>query len=83
MERSDLLQANGKIFIDQGKAINDHASRTVRVVVVGNPCNTNCMIAKSYAPDLPDGSFTALTRLDQNRSVGQLVLKLGGVCGDV
>ena len=64
MERADLLKDNGKIFIDQGKALNDHASRTCRVVVVGNPCNTNCMIANSYAPDLPRGTFTAMTRLD-------------------
>ena len=53
--------------------MNDNASRTTRVVVVGNPCNTNCMIANHYAPDLPSGSFTALTRLDANRAVAQLV----------
>ena len=63
--------------------MNDHASRTARIVVVGNPANTNCMIADSYAKDLPSGSFTGMTRLDHNRAVAQLVLKLGGVCGDI
>ncbi len=69
MLRADLLKNNGKIFIDQGKALNDYASRTARILVVGNPANTNCMIANSHAPDMPQGSFTAMTRLDQNRGI--------------
>jgi len=69
MERGDLLKDNGKIFIDQGKAINDNANRNVRTIVVGNPANTNCMIAAHYAKDLPKSSFTAMTRLDHNRAL--------------
>ncbi|MCB1213808.1 MAG: malate dehydrogenase, partial [Chlamydiia bacterium] len=72
MERGDLLQANGKIFSVQGKALNAVASRDVRVLVVGNPCNTNCLIAIRSAPDLPAKNFHAMTRLDQNRAVGLL-----------
>ena len=69
MERADLLKDNGKIFIETGKAINDNASRDVKVVVVGNPCNTNCLIASHYAKDIPKENFTAMTRLDHNRGL--------------
>ena len=72
MERADLLKDNGKIFVDTGKAINDNAARDVKVVVVGNPANTNCMIAASHAKDLPSENFTAMTRLDHNRALYQL-----------
>jgi len=78
MDRSDLIQANGPIFQAQGQAINDHAKKTVQVVVVGNPANTNCMIANHWAPDVPATQFTALTKLDHNRSLAQLVAKIGG-----
>jgi len=77
MERSDLLKDNGKIFIDTGKALNDHASRDVKVIVVGNPCNTNCLIAAHYAKDIPKENFTAMTRLDHNRGLTQLAQKTG------
>ena len=75
MERNDLLEANAKIFSVQGKAINDHASRDVRVLVVGNPANTNALIASSNAPDIDPGNFTAMTRLDHNRAIAQLAEK--------
>lgn len=75
MERSDLLTANGGIFGPQGKALNDHASRNVKVLVVGNPANTNCLIAKENAPDLPAESFSAMVRLDHNRAISQLAEK--------
>lgn len=75
MERKDLLADNGKIFVEQGKALNRFASKDVRVLVVGNPCNTNCLIAMHHAPDLPRTHFHAMTRLDQNRAVHQLALK--------
>ncbi|HSX26228.1 MAG TPA: malate dehydrogenase [Chlamydiales bacterium] len=75
MERKDLLSENGKIFVEQGKALNRVASKEVRVLVVGNPCNTNCLIALHQAPDLPRTSFHAMTRLDQNRAVHQLAVK--------
>ncbi len=77
MERKDLLGENGKIFAPQGKAINDHASRDIRVLVVGNPANTNCLIAQSSAPDLDPSQFTAMTRLDHNRALSQLGQKSG------
>jgi malate dehydrogenase len=77
MERKDLLLENAKIFSVQGKALNDNASRDVRVLVVGNPANTNALIALSNAPDLPAGNFTAMTRLDHNRAIGQLADKTG------
>jgi malate dehydrogenase len=77
MERKDLLGANGKIFGPQGKAINDHASRDVRVLVVGNPANTNALIAAAAAPDLDPRQFTAMTRLDHNRAISQLAEKTG------
>ena len=77
MERSDLLEANAAIFSVQGKALNDHASRNVKVLVVGNPANTNCLIAQRNAPDLAPRNFTAMTRLDHNRAVAQLAAKAG------
>lgn len=77
MERNDLIQSNGPIFTGQGRAINDHGASDVRVAVVGNPCNTNCLIAMHSAPDLPNDRFTAMTRLDQNRAQAQLALKAG------
>ena len=76
MERSDLLQANGGIFKPQGEAINEHAADDVRVLVVGNPANTNCLIAMSNAPDVPRERFNAMTRLDHNRALAQLSSKL-------
>ncbi len=75
MERKDLLADNGKIFVGQGSALNKVASRDVRVFVVGNPCNTNCLIAMHHAPDLPRNRFFGMTRLDQNRAVYQLASK--------
>jgi len=77
MERKDLLEANAKIFSVQGKAINDHASRGVRVLVVGNPANTNALIASANAPDIDARQFTAMTRLDHNRAIAQLAGKTG------
>jgi len=77
MERSDLLQENGKIFGPQGKAINGGAADDIRVLVVGNPANTNALIAMSHAPDVPDERFTAMTRLDHNRALAQLANKVG------
>jgi malate dehydrogenase len=76
MERSDLLEANGAIFKPQGEAINAGAADDVRVLVVGNPANTNCLIAKSNAPDVPPERFTAMMRLDHNRAISQLANKL-------
>lgn len=77
MERKDLLEANGAIFTVQGKALNDHASRDVKVLVVGNPANTNAYIAMKSAPDLPAKNFTAMLRLDHNRALSQLAAKTG------
>jgi len=77
MERKDLLKANAKIFEDQGKALNEHAKKTVKVLVVGNPANTNCLIAQKYAVDIPKENFTCMTRLDQNRAVSQVAMRLG------
>ncbi|MBV9593212.1 MAG: malate dehydrogenase [Actinobacteria bacterium] len=76
MERGDLLEANGGIFGPQGKAINDHAAGDIKVLVVGNPANTNALIAQRNAPDVPAERFTAMTRLDHNRAVSQLAAKL-------
>lgn len=75
MERNDLIRENGPIFVTQGKAINDHAASDVRVLVVGNPCNTNCLIAQRNAPRVPTDRWFAMTRLDHNRAVTQLALK--------
>jgi malate dehydrogenase len=77
MERGDLLSVNGGIFKPQGQAINDHAAADVRVLVVGNPCNTNCLIARSNAPDIPADRWFAMTRLDENRAKTQLAHKAG------
>ena len=76
MERGDLLEANGGIFGPQGQAINEHAADDVRVLVVGNPANTNALIAQQHAPDVPAARFTAMTRLDHNRALSQLATKL-------
>ena len=83
MERGDLLAANGAIFTGQGKAINDHAADDVKVLVTGNPANTNALIAMSNAPDVPRERFTALTRLDHNRAIAQLAAKTGSPVTDV
>ena len=77
MERADLLEANGAIFTEQGRALAEGASENVRVLVVGNPANTNCLIAMNNAPDIPRERFTAMTRLDENRAVAQLAEKVG------
>ncbi|MGE3285371.1 MAG: malate dehydrogenase [Pseudonocardia sp.] len=77
MERGDLLEANGGIFAPQGRAINDHAADDIRVLVVGNPANTNALIAQAAAPDVPAERFNAMTRLDHNRALAQLARKLG------
>lgn len=77
MERADLLEANGGIFKPQGRALNDHAASDIKVLVVGNPANTNCLIAQSNAPDIPRERFTAMMRLDHNRAVAQLASKTG------
>jgi malate dehydrogenase len=77
MERSDLLAANASIFGPQGRAIGDHAADGIRVLVVGNPANTNALIAAAHAPDVPAERFTAMTRLDHNRGLAQLAAKLG------
>jgi malate dehydrogenase len=77
MERRELLTVNGGIFKPQGRAINDHAASDVRVLVVGNPCNTNCLIARSNAPDVPVDRWFAMTRLDENRAKSQLAKKAG------
>src|SRR5918911_938247 len=76
MERADLLEANGAIFKPQGEALNQHAAGDVRILVVGNPANTNALIAMNNAPDIPTERFTAMTRLDENRAVAQLAQKL-------
>ncbi len=83
MERADLLEANGAIFKPQGEAINAGAAGDVRILVVGNPANTNALIAMSNAPDVPAERFTAMTRLDENRAVSQLAKKLDGTVDDV
>jgi malate dehydrogenase len=83
MERADLLEANGQIFKPQGEALNAGAADDVRVLVVGNPANTNALIALSNAPDIPSERFTSMTRLDQNRAVAQLAEKLGVGVEDV
>ncbi len=77
MERKDLLEANAQIFSVQGKSLNDHASKDIRVLVVGNPANTNCLIAQRNAPDIDPRQFTAMTRLDHNRASAQLAKKSG------
>ena len=83
MERNDLLKVNGGIFVGQGKAINQNAGSNVRIVVVGNPCNTNCLIAMNNAPDIPRERWFAMTALDENRAKSQLAWKAGAVVRDV
>ena len=83
MERSDLLSANGGIFKPQGKALSDNARKDVKVLVVGNPANTNALIAMNNAPDLDPRRFTAMTRLDHNRAVSQLAQRTGSSVNDV
>ena len=83
MERKDLLEANAKIFSVQGKAINDGASRDIKVLVVGNPANTNALITSSNAPDIDPANITAMTRLDHNRAAAQLATKAGKHASDV
>ncbi len=83
MERADLLEANGAIFTVQGKALNDNASDDLKVLVVGNPANTNALIAMHSAPDVPNERFTAMTRLDHNRAIAQLAGKAGASVNDV
>jgi malate dehydrogenase len=83
MERKDLLEANGAIFTVQGKALNDHASRDCKILVVGNPANTNAYIAMKSAPNLPKKNFTAMLRLDHNRALSQLAAKTGKAVGGI
>lgn len=83
MDRSDLVAANGPIFVGQGEALNAVAADDVRIIVVGNPCNTNALIACANAPDIPNERFTAMTRLDHNRAIGQLASKAGAAPADV
>lgn len=83
MERADLLEANGGIFKPQGEALNAHAATDVKVLVVGNPANTNCLIAQSNAPDIPRERFTAMMRLDHNRAIAQVAKKTGAAVSDV
>ena len=83
MERSDLLEANGGIFKPQGKALNDHAASDIKVLVVGNPANTNCLIAQQNAPDIAPERFTSMMRLDHNRAIAQLAAKAGAQVREV
>jgi malate dehydrogenase len=83
MERAELLSENGKIFTVQGRALNERAGEDVRVLVVGNPANTNCLIAMSSAPDIPRERFTAMLRLDHNRAVAQLAAKVAAPVSDI
>jgi malate dehydrogenase len=83
MERGDLIRKNGPIFVDEGKAIAERAAKGVRVVVVGNPCNTNCLIARASAKSVPDDRWSAMTRLDQNRARSLLANKAGARVKDV
>ena len=83
MERSDLIAANGPIFVEQGRALNDNAAGDIRVLVVANPCNSNCLVAKANAPNIPDDRFFAMTRLDENRAKAQLALKARAQVGEV
>ena len=83
MQRSDLLQANAAIFAEQGKALNCVAKRDVKVLVAGNPANTNAWIAQQHAPDLPAKNFTALMRLDHNRALAQIATKIHAKVGDI
>ena len=83
MERSDLIAANGPIFVQQGEALNRHAAADIRVLVVANPCNSNCLVAKANAPEIPADRWFAMTRLDENRAKSQLAQKACVLVGDV
>lgn len=83
MERNDLIRENGPIFVGQGKALDKVANKDVRVAVVGNPCNTNCLIAMHSAPSIPNENFSAMTQLDHNRAIAQLVERTGAPAHDV
>ena len=83
MERADLLNENAKIFKAQGQALDTVSKKNVKVLVVGNPANTNCLIASHYAKDIPRENFTAMTRLDHNRALTQLALKTGSAVTDI
>lgn len=83
MERKDLLRANVKIFKSQGRALNQYAKKTVKVLVVGNPANTNALVASKYAPSIPPQNFSAMTRLDQNRAKAQIAAKVGVPCDHI
>lgn len=83
MERGDLLEANGGIFSPQGRALNEHAASDIKVLVVGNPANTNCLIAQSHARDIPRERFSAMMRLDHNRAIAQVAKKTGVAVSDV
>jgi len=83
MERGDLLAENGRIFGPQGRALNDHASRDVKVLVIGNPANTNALIAMRNAPDLAPAQFSAMMRLDHNRAISQVAEKTGAAVSDI
>src|SRR5918996_4809454 len=83
MERADLLEANGAIFTEQGRALSEGASDNVRILVVGNPANTNCLIAMNNAPDIPRERFTAMTRLDENRAIAQLAKRTGSDVSEI
>ena len=83
MERGDLLKINGKIFVDTGKALNDNAKRTCKTLVVGNPANTNCLIAMKNAKNIPSENFHAMTRLDHNRALASLALKTSSHVDDI
>jgi len=83
MERKELLEANGAIFTVQGKALSDNAADDVKILVVGNPANTNCLIAMNNAPNIPNERFTAMTRLDHNRAIAQLATKTGTTVNDI
>ena len=83
MERGDLLQENAKIFIPQGRALNDHAHRDVRTLIVGNPANTNCLITATHAKDLPKQNFCAMTRLDHDRALWQVAERTGSTVTDI
>lgn len=83
MERKDLLEANGAIFTTQGRSLNEHAAEDVRILVVGNPANTNCLIAMNNAPDIPPERFSAMTRLDHNRAIAQLAQRTDAPVTDI
>ena len=83
MERADLLKQNGEIFVKVGQDIDKYSKKTIKVLAVGNPVNTNCLIAMTHAPSIPKENFTAMTRLDHNRALNQLALKLGKKVSDI